>query len=503
MTPPLIQLDNVNVALDGERVLHAITWQLKPRQHWAILGANGSGKTTLLKLIRGDLWPAPDGRGRRAYAFDGAPQTSAVGIREKVACVSPELQQRYLQQEWTLTAQQVVHTGFFNTDYLYQKLTLRQKARASAIARLLGIEPLLSRNVQHLSAGQLRQVLIARALAGSPRVLICDELCDGLDAPARAHVLAVLQRLAQNGTQLLFTTHRPEEIFPAITHALWLHDGRIARQGVLPVGARHLRRFPVRGLKAIRSDGSIRAMKRPEDRAPAASPRQPGEVLIDIRHADVYLGRTKVLRHVHWQMRAQENWVILGRNGSGKSTLLKLIAGDLHPAAGSEIQRFRLTARHTLWDLRKKIGVVSAELQVRYSEALTGADVIASGFFSSIGLIDRVTARQRAQVRALIRRLGLRSLARRSVQRLSYGEFRQILLARALVHDPVLLLFDEPFDGLDAAARADLTATLERVARHGTQLILVTHHLSELPTCMTHALVLQGGRITQQGRIER
>src|SRR5262249_35840466 len=158
-----------------------------------------------------------------------------------------------------------------------------------------------------------------------------------------------------------------------------------------------------------------------------------------------------VLRNIDWQMRPKENWVILGRNGSGKSTFLKLIAGDLHAAAGSAIQRFRMTARHTLWDLRKKIGVVSAELQVRYSEALTGTDVIASGFFSSIGLIDRVTARQRAQVRTLTRRLGLQSLAQRSVQRLSYGEFRQILLARALVHDPALLLFDEPFDGLDTA----------------------------------------------------
>src|SRR6185295_14067735 len=118
---------------------------------------NGSGKSTLLKLIRGELWPRP-GRGRRIYFFDGREQVgTAVGARERISTVSPELQERYLQQEWRLTARQVVLSGFGNSDYVYGKPTTEQRARARAITALLGIEPLLSRNVQLLSTGELRK----------------------------------------------------------------------------------------------------------------------------------------------------------------------------------------------------------------------------------------------------------------------------------------------------------------------------------------------------------
>src|SRR6185436_16837481 len=103
MSPPLIELVNVGVALGGRPVLHGLHWALRPGEHWAVLGGNGSGKSTFLKLIRGEVWPSPGSNARRTYAFDGAPQTSAVGIRQLVALVSPELQQRYLRQEWNLT----------------------------------------------------------------------------------------------------------------------------------------------------------------------------------------------------------------------------------------------------------------------------------------------------------------------------------------------------------------------------------------------------------------
>src|SRR5262249_40941136 len=152
-------------------------------EHWAVLGRNGSGKSTLLKLIRGELWPAPGGAGRRVYALNGEEQSSAVGIKEQFALVSPELQMRYRQQEWTLTATQVVQSGFGGGDYVYRKLTPEQIDRVLALSRQLALDPLLARNVQTLSSGELRKVLIARALVASPRVLVCDEICDGLDAP--------------------------------------------------------------------------------------------------------------------------------------------------------------------------------------------------------------------------------------------------------------------------------------------------------------------------------
>jgi molybdate transport system ATP-binding protein len=230
MSLPLIKLQNVGVALDGVPILHGIDWRLMPGEHWAILGANGSGKSTLLKLIRGELWPAPDSGGRRVYTLDGDEQTTAVGMKEKIALVSPELQQRYLQQEWRLNGSQVVHSGFGGGDYVYQKLTHAQEREAQSAAELLGVAHLAGRNVQELSTGELRRLLVARALAPAPRVLICDEICDGLDVDGRAALLQALNRVARSGTQLLYTTHRAEELLPALTHRLMLEKGRIAWQ---------------------------------------------------------------------------------------------------------------------------------------------------------------------------------------------------------------------------------------------------------------------------------
>src|SRR5258705_13668976 len=111
MAEALIELRNVDVALDGKTVLRDVTWSLHRGEHWMIRGANGSGKSTFLRLLRGDVWPAPN-RGERVYRFDGSTQTTAIEVRPHVAFVSPEIQQRYLQQEWRMTGRDVIHTGF-------------------------------------------------------------------------------------------------------------------------------------------------------------------------------------------------------------------------------------------------------------------------------------------------------------------------------------------------------------------------------------------------------
>jgi molybdate transport system ATP-binding protein len=473
-----------------------------PGQHWAILGGNGSGKSTFLRLVRGELWPTPGSRGRRKYAFDDEEQTTAVGIKEKIALVSPEAQARYLQQEWKLTGLGVVHSGFGGGDYAYRRLTSSELKRARQVVDLLQIESLLPRDVQTLSTGELRKVLIARALAGSPPVLICDEICDGLDAASRARLLADLERVARNGTQLLYTTHRSDEILPAITHRLVLKAGRVVEQGKVP---------PQTGIDGANSSGAGSSRRAGRTNFQIAgnlepvtprSGRRDSAALIQIESVDVFLDRQKVLRGIDWSIQPDEHWAIVGANGAGKSTLLKLIAGDLHPALGGRVKRFGFTAKNTLWELRRRIGFVSPELQATYREAITGADVIASGLFSSVGLLCKPGTRLRRQVARLVAQLGLAPLAAKSALRMSYGEFRRILLARALIHRPKLLIFDEPFDGLDAPARGEMTKVLQKSAQSGVNLIIVTHHTSDLPDCITHVARLDGGRITSQGPVE-
>src|SRR5262245_19275794 len=125
----LISLRDVAVHLEGSRVLSGITWALRPGQHWRVRGANGSGKSTFLRLLRGEVWPAP-GEGERIYRLDGSAQMTAIEVRRHIALVSPEFQERYLQQEWRLTGRDVIHTGFAQTDMLYVRLTREQKRQA-------------------------------------------------------------------------------------------------------------------------------------------------------------------------------------------------------------------------------------------------------------------------------------------------------------------------------------------------------------------------------------
>lgn len=237
----------------------------------------------------------------------------------------------------------------------------------------------------------------------------------------------------------------------------------------------------------------------PTGKAGSAGSAANTETLIRIERADVFLEGRRVLNGLDWEMRADQNWVFFGPNGAGKSTLLKLIAGELHPAAGGRIRRFDLTADDTLWDIRKRIGVLSPELQANYQAEWTGAEIVASGFLSSIGLRQKPARRQEKKVRALMRAFGLGPLANKNSRRMSYGEFRKVLLLRALVNSPRILVCDEPFDGLDHETKTRCTRVLERIARAGTRLIIVTHHTGDLPGCMTHGLWLEGGRIVQQG----
>jgi len=496
MKQPLIELHHVEVALNGTTVLRDVTWSLRAGEHWLVRGANGSGKSTFLRLLRGEVWPAPN-RGERIYRLDGTTQMTAIEVRRHIALVSPETQERYLQQEWRMTGRNVIHTGFAQTDLLYVPLTRAQQARTEVLARQLGITPLLERDMQTLSTGELRKLLVARAVVGTPKLLLLDEVCDGLDARFRRELLAMIEVIAQHGTQVIYTTHRADEALSVITHELEFKGGAIARAGC---AARRSAAFtPLQRSNSIRhhsNSGSPNVVepKRRERRAPA-----PNGVLIKIENADVFLDRTRVLHGIHWQLRRGEHWVVLGANGAGKTTFLKLIASDLYPAFGARVNRFEFTADNTIWELRRRIGCVSPLLQTHYREQLTAEQVVVSGFFSSVGLTDKPTTRQLGRARRLLREFDLEHLRSKPMTALSFGELRKVLMLRALVHEPELLIFDEPFDGLNLASKCDFSTVLERVAANGTQLLIVTHHLDDLPRCMTHGLLLQHGRTAVAG----
>ena len=495
---PLIDIRNVNVTLQGQRILTNVSWQLRKGEHWAVMGANGAGKSTFLKLIKGDLWPDHGSGGRRIYHLRGNVQESPVGVREDIAFISPETQDAYVRNQWDLSGKEVIYTGFFHSVWLHQEPDAEQKGYAERVAHLLRLDELRDKRFLAMSEGEARKTLIARALVCRPGILLLDEFVSGLDIPSRGKILRLMERIAQSGTQVICTIHRINELMPSISHVLFLKEGRILCQG-----KKEEVLTPENLSVAIKGDYSRSVWGKGRDvPGPVKHPRRNVPYLVKIRNADVYIEGRKILEGINWQIRRDENWAILGRNGAGKTTLLKLIRGDLHPAFGGEVRRFGGLKDLDIRDMKKRIGYVSSELQANYDYPVTGEEVVQSGFFSSIGLYEEVTGRQERIVRKWLKFFRMEAYADKDVRSMSYGEFRKILIIRAMVNDPDMLILDEPCSGLDISTRHDVLTTLEKLSKTRTRIILVTHHLEDLVPSVSHILLMDEGRVIARGKRE-
>ena len=226
--------------------------------------------------------------------------------------------------------------------------------------------------------------------------------------------------------------------------------------------------------------------------------------LIEIHEATLFRGSTRVFHHFTLVIPQHQCVAILGPNGSGKTTLLKAINRELYPVA-SEHSRIRILGRErwNVWDLREHIGLVSGDLQYGFHPEASALDAVVSGYFSSIGVDARqwkqLKKEQRENAEAVLRALGLGELRDRAYRTLSTGQQRRCLLGRALVHDPDTLILDEPTTGLDLTASFDFMGRIRDLARRGRSLVLVTHHLNEVPPEVERVIILKEGEIVADG----
>jgi iron complex transport system ATP-binding protein len=226
--------------------------------------------------------------------------------------------------------------------------------------------------------------------------------------------------------------------------------------------------------------------------------------LIEIRNATIWRGRTCVFKNLDLRIEQHERVAILGPNGSGKTTLLKTINRELYPVVGDE-SSVRILGRDkwNVWELRKHIGIVSHDLHSRYTATTTALEVVVSGFFSSVGvhgfLASQVNEEQLDRAEAVLDDLGLASLRSTQLKHMSTGQQRRCLLGRALVHAPSILILDEPTAGLDLTASFDYLRRIRRMAAEGRNVLIVTHHLNEIPPEVKRVVLLQNGRVVADG----
>lgn len=219
--------------------------------------------------------------------------------------------------------------------------------------------------------------------------------------------------------------------------------------------------------------------------------------VLSIRDLQITRGGVRILKKINWTVRAGENWVILGSNGSGKTCLLKALAGYMPPTDG-EISVLEETFGESDWrELREKIGVVSASISQMIHDEDLAVEIVAGGYHAMVGYWGRITKAEYAHALGLLTTLRVKYLAERPWEVLSQGERQRVLIARALVAKPKILILDEPCTGLDPVARErfldDLARLLKR--RDRPSVILVTHHIEEILPAFTHILALRKGRV--------
>lgn len=470
---PLVELTGVHVALGGEIVLRDITWVLHSGEHWLVSGANGAGKTTLLRVIRGEL-PIVHGIGKRTYNLVGDGDSVATA-KARIGYLSPEFHERLLRMELPLTVRELITGGIAGSLYLAQRPTIEQRRAVAEQAESVGLTALLDDRMLELSFGQVRRALLARALVSKPRVLVLDEFAHGLDRKSRELTFATLDRV-RGETALVVATHRREELPRSITHELRLAGGTVERQGRLTGFARSARRSSV-------IDG--------EEARTASSPP-----VVKLQNVDVYIEGRRVLRELNWEIRPGERWLVSGENGSGKTTLAKLLYGRLRAAHGGVVERYGEAANLSVAELRRTVALISDDEQLRYDWNDPVESVVASGYFASVGLMQKPTREQIEGARRLIADFGLEHLSARPFLQLSFGQRRLVLVARALVRTPRLLILDEALNGFDADARERILRRVEELANSGTAIVMIAHHESDVPEWVDRKLQLSAGQRT-------
>jgi molybdate transport system ATP-binding protein len=493
--PVTVQLDQLNLDRSGHPVLCDVSWKVAPGDRWLVLGPNGAGKTQLLKVLAGDVWPNPTGRATRRYRLRGEWQDQPQDARDEIAWLGPERQDRYERHGWDFNAVEVVGTGLHRTDIPLERLAPTQRRYCIALLKRAGIASLANRKFLTLSYGERRLVLLARAWAWRPGVLLLDEAATGLDEVHRRRLLRFLAVSRSRRIAWVCTSHRAEDAPVNANRLLVLEHGRIGYSGRLTrVALSRAMRSPPQTHRSASQDPAV---VMPRKRRAVAS------ALVTLRDADVYLDGSHVLFDLNLVIRRGECWVVHGANGSGKSTLLRTIYGDHGVASGGSIERAGISPGVPLQLFRARTALVSPQLQSDYPPYCRVLETVVSGLHSSIGLNAAVSRSERRRALDALKVLGLQSVVDRPLGDLSYGQKRRVLFARASIASPRLLLLDEPFAGLDGTQRGLLLQALESQIEAGKTVMLATHYRSEWPRGATHELHLSGGRVVYAGTIRR
>jgi molybdate transport system ATP-binding protein len=472
MGEPIAVIEGLSASYGGAKVLSDISFTLNEDDCLAIVGPVGSGKTTLAKALSGRLF-----------------RTGTVYFKSRTTRVHPSIllveQQHHFKNRSNM--QDFYLQQRFNSADAGDAYTIREELSQEdevPLAYWLGffmLDHLRDKPLVTLSNGENKRLQLVKSVLRDPDWLILDNPFLGLDVEGREILANCLEKLRENSIQFILI-NSPAALPACVNRVIYLDNGRAAWDG------------PVSKYESARKVGQLTFDRsKMDDLIISAQVFEAFQQAVHLRNVTIQYGEKVILSDITWKVRSGDRWALSGPNGAGKSTLLSLITADNPQAYSQDIILFdrKRGTGESIWDIKKRIGYVSPELHVYFREPANVFNVVGSGLFDTLGVYKKISEDQHQRIDLCLGVFGISHLADRMFQQISTGEQRMVLLARALVKNPPLLILDEPCQGLDEEQIQRVKEILDYICSN-TQiaLIYVSHYASDIPSCVNQHLKL-------------
>lgn len=454
-----MQIDIQQLHLDlGTYELDIEQWTIEEKQSWGVFSTEGDIGSALGCLLCGEL---------------AAEQASFQLTQGRIAQVSLVEQQRLLEEEIAKDETDYldkVDSGTAVYDLIYEQC--QSQSLTEQLIEQLDLQNLKQSGFRVLSTGETRRVMLARALATEPKLVVLDNPFTGLDVAHRAALVEFLSELSQR-VQMIVTFNREEDIPEWIDHIALFNHGKLESTMNKHEWESHPIISQIKAQSQQQSEQMMELIHRYQHSHHFENP------VFEIQNGRVEYTEKTIFADLNWRIENGQHWQIKGPNGCGKSTLLGLIFGDHPQCYSNDIHIFgkKRGSGESIWEIKQHIGMVSSALHLQYRVSCKAIDVILSGFYDSIGLYQQPSKKEIIVAREWLEILHMSEHANTSFRQLEYGQQRLLLIARAIVKQPAILILDEPYQGLDYLGRRLVKNTLELIAKENlSQLLYVSHY---------------------------
>lgn len=498
MNTALLSINHATVKLGNTTILSDLNFTVNHSENWALIGDSGSGKSALLQIIAGKLHISA---GHINYYFhedylkEHHSNDAHLTFHKLIGFVEPRHHFRNLSNTSDFYYQQRYNSSD-SEDALTVEEYLGSIKRYSEmpgywdlpkVMQRLNLEALKTKQLIKLSNGETKRLLIAAALIKNPVILLLDNPLAGLDVQTRGEFNRIIADINSSGIAVIMATS-PFEIPDAITHVAMLKNGVIDQQ----VSAKDFDSSSFAKIDKGRLDvEELSALLN-------INPIPSYEWIVRMNNVNITYGEKAILKNVDWQIRQGDRWALLGPNGAGKSTLLSLVNADNPQAYANDIILFdrKRGSGESIWDIKSKTGFVSPELYQYFPTDNSCLQVIESGFYDTMGLFRSSDQKKSVVALRWMKALEIDRYASVLLKNIPASAQRLCLLARALIKNPTLLIFDEPCQGMDLHQQLHFKMLVDTICElSNVTLIYVTHYQNEIPESVDKVLRLDKGRV--------